>query len=281
MDYKSPLCSCIKCGVLKSAKGIFSHYFSNHDPEGMVIMANIRNSGTNATFRNAEFIKQNKRQVKIKENYTCNNVGCSNLTSSKYCSKRCSAIANNSKRTSETYKKQAKTLIENKLKSGWGPKEKQYIVKSRTSKKRVCIECEKIDNTFGRFQSNKCSFCNDSLAYRRQCEFKFNLNDYPDEFDFKLLSEHGMFHPKQNPKGVSRDHMLSVQYGKINRIPPNIIAHPANCRLVLQSDNTRKQSNSCITYEELLIRIDAWNFKYSMVAEPGFEPELALDVSRL
>lgn len=59
------------------------------------------------------------------------------------------------------------------------------------------------------------------------------------------------------------DHMLSVKYGKSNRILPEIIAHPANCRLILQGDNSRKQANSCITYDELLIRISKWNSKYN------------------
>ena len=100
------------------------------------------------------------------------------------------------------------------------------------------------------------------MMYRLLCTFKFNLKDYPDEFDFKILNEHGMFHPVKNPKGVSRDHILSVQFGKDNQIDPRIISHPANCRLILQSENTRKGSNSNITLEELLVKIEEWDRKY-------------------
>lgn len=284
MKYKSPLCSCIVCRTVKSACGIHGHYFSTHDPEGIKIMAEVRSLGTDATFRNPEFVKNNKQeQIKKLPNkikHKCDHKDCSNLTSnSKFCSRRCSVIVNNRKRTESSYEKQSDILIKNKNAPELISKEK--VNKERKKTKRVCVVCGKIEFTTGRFQSKKCSFCNDSLTYRRQCEFKFNLKDYPEEFDFELLSEHGMFHPKKNPKGVSRDHMLSVQYGKSNRIPSHIISHPANCRLILQGDNTRKQSDCCLSYDELLDRIKIWNDKYNRVAEPGFEPELALNVSGL
>lgn len=285
MNYKSPLCSCIICHATKSAAGIFGHYYSKHDPVGSAIMADIRRKGTDATFRDPEFVKKNNQRrneskpLKIFKNI-CNNTLCSKPTNnSKFCSHRCSAIVTNGNRTNESYKKQAATLIENRRRAGLESKKKPRERKQKLPMKRICTECGKIDFTMGRFQSDKCSFCSDSLTYRNQCKFKFSLKDFPEEFDFELLNEHGMFNPQKNPKGVSRDHMLSVHYGKMHRISPEIISHPANCRLVLQGDNTRKQSDSSITYENLIIRIKQWDIKYGRVAEPGFEPELALDVS--
>lgn len=283
MKYKSPLCSCIICHETKSAKGIFSHYFSKHDPSGIEVMSKIRQLGTDATFRDPDFVKKNNQRHathrRLRTKHQCHNNECSNLTFTKFCSRRCSAIVNNNKRTEISYRKQANTLLKNKRASGWVSKEQVKTEKKKTE--RICTTCGKFENTTGRFQSEKCSFCSDSLVYRRQCEFKFNLKDYPEEFDFALLTEHGMFHPKKNPKGVSRDHMLSVQYGKNNRISSYIISHPANCQLILQGDNTRKQANCCLTLNELLDRIKKWGEKYNRVAEPGFEPELALDVSGL
>jgi hypothetical protein len=183
--------------------------------------------------------------------HSCGNPECTELTSTKFCSKKCSGIVSNKNRSRESYQKIQKSVRCPKIKL------------PKPIKQRICVCCGKVDLTTGHFQSDKCSFCNDSLTYRRQCEFKFNLKDYPNEFDFKLLTEHGMFSPQKNPKGISRDHMVSVQYGKENRIDPKIISHPANCKLMLQGDNTRKQSESSITYEELIERIQVWDNKYN------------------
>lgn len=258
-QFKSPLVSCITCKKQYSSQGIFGHFFANHDPVGITKMAEVRQMGTDASFRNTEFQKTNKRPTEPKKLKKCHNDGCDNHTSNnKFCSKKCSAIVSNLSRTNESRLKQAKTLMDNKKKLGSTPKQKV----PKPLKIRHCAVCGRIDETRGHFQSDTCSFCSKSLTYRGQCEFKFNLKNYPNEFDFQLLTEHGMFNPKNNPKGVSRDHMLSVQYGKDNRIDPKIISHPANCKLMLQGDNTRKQGNSCITYDELIDRITEWDLKY-------------------
>jgi len=272
MNFKSPLCSCLVCHEVKSSKGIFTHYFAKHDLDGIKIMAEIRKKGTDCTFRNSDYIKQNsQKRIKPKKQKSCANDKCSNLTTSKFCSSSCAAIVNNRLRPSKKSLSRVKQIKQTRT--------DKLVVMSKI-KKRTCSECGKIDETLGRFQSDKCSFCNDSLVYRRQCEFKFNLKDFPNEFDFKLLNEHGMFSPKKNPKGVSRDHMLSIQYGKINRISPDVIGHPANCRLILQGDNTKKQADSCITYEELLNRIKEWDNKYRL-RNPDSNQDNALDVSGL
>ena len=103
------------------------------------------------------------------------------------------------------------------------------------------------------------------IKYRQECQFKFGIRDYPDEFDFKLIEEHGWYSAKNrgnNMNGVSRDHMYSVKEGFLNNVDPKIISHPANCRLILQSENASKCDSSSITLEELLQRIDSWNKKY-------------------
>lgn len=103
------------------------------------------------------------------------------------------------------------------------------------------------------------------INYRADTAFKFNLKDYPDEFNFTLVEQYGWYSPKNkgnNLSGVSRDHMVSVRYGFDHNIDPAIIAHPANCRLILQSQNASKNKKNEITYEELLVRIARWNNKY-------------------
>lgn len=101
--------------------------------------------------------------------------------------------------------------------------------------------------------------------YRQECQFRFGIKDYPNEFDFKLIEEHGWYQAKNrgnNMGGVSRDHMYSVKQGFLNNIDPKIISHPANCKLVLQSENASKKDGCSITLDELMIRIDEWNKKY-------------------
>ena len=258
-QHATPLISCISCHKEYSTKGIFSHFFATHDPVGNKIMNAIRKKGTDRSFRNPDFRGQYKKPNAIIA-HKCFNPECENMTKNKFCSCRCSAIVCNKNRTKEVYEKQARTLLETKRKNGWSPKENITVPIPR--KRRTCSVCGKIEETNGRFQSETCSYCNDSLTYRNSCGFTFNLKIYPEEFDLALLTEHGMFNPKTNQGGVSKDHMVSVGYGKKNQIDPKIMSHPANCRLMLHHDNAKKQSNSSLTYEELLIRIAEWDAKY-------------------
>lgn len=106
-------------------------------------------------------------------------------------------------------------------------------------------------------------------VYKRSCNFKFALKSYPTEFDFSLIEEHGWYAASNhgnNLNGVSRDHMVSVDYGWQNKIDPKIISHPANCVLMQHSDNFRKGTSCSITLDELLVRIEQWNKKYGPLA---------------
>lgn len=105
----------------------------------------------------------------------------------------------------------------------------------------------------------------DKKKYQLNCKFNFNLKDFPKEFDFELLQEHGMYKAANhgnNLTGVSRDHMISIDYGFKNNIKPEIISHPANCKLILQTENSSKYKKCSITIEELLLRIEDWDKKY-------------------
>ena len=90
---------------------------------------------------------------------------------------------------------------------------------------------------------NNGTFIGTYRQYRQACLFKFSLAAYPEEFDFELIKKYGFYSPKNkkdNPNGVSRDHMYSVREGLANNVPPWILAHPANCRLMLYLDNVSK-----------------------------------------
>lgn len=100
------------------------------------------------------------------------------------------------------------------------------------------------------------------LNYRCACGFTFKLSDFPEEFDFELIKEHGWYDPKKNSNGVSRDHLYSVNAGFKNKVPSLLLGHPANCQLVLHKKNQSKGVKCSITLNELKVRILKWEQKY-------------------
>lgn len=103
--------------------------------------------------------------------------------------------------------------------------------------------------------------------YRKTCEFKFGIKSFPEEFNSVLLEKYGWysaFNHGNNYKGVSRDHMFSCKEGFNQLIDPYLISHPANCNLILQSDNVSKYSKCSLTLDELINRIKDWNNKYGI-----------------
>ena len=97
------------------------------------------------------------------------------------------------------------------------------------------------------------------IIYKNRCRFTFNPYQVKNVTGYNLLLEHGIWHPLNNPLGVSRDHIISQEYGWRNNIDPKIISHPANCQWLHQIDNARKKSDSWITLELLLGRIHIWD----------------------
>ena len=255
--------SCPVCRKLYSTKGYATHYFANHDPVGIEKMRKIREMGTDATFRNKDFLEEKNSKIKKKVRPTkkCKNEDCQNQTTNTFCSRSCSCRHHNKFRTSESMEKQKRSLRKTLDEKAKNTKKKKPDNNQRT---RICVQCGRIDTNRGRgrYQSKFCLYCNPGLSYRDACSFKFDLRKYPEEFDLRLLAEHGMFHPVKNPKGVSRDHKVSVKFGLDNQIDPRIIAHPANCDLLLQSDNSKKFSDCSISLEELMRRIEEWETKY-------------------
>ena len=56
--------------------------------------------------------------------------------------------------------------------------------------------------------------------------------------------------------------MLSVNEGYKLGIDPYFLSHPANCKLMIHTDNIRKNKKSSITKEELIERVKNWEIKY-------------------
>jgi hypothetical protein len=206
-----------------------------------------------------------------REDILCKNCGeIINKTISdekQFCNSSCAAHYNNKgrKHSEETKEKIRKSLVKNTIHVS--------IIKEKTKKKpkitRICKNCKK-EKVMGKHKSI-CDDCRIDYyhVYRPSCEFDFNLSDYSNEFDFDLIKEHGWYSPtnkKNNLNGVSRDHLYSVKDGYLHKVDPNIIKHPANCRLMKHQENNVKNVYSIITLEELQIRISQWNNKYSFIA---------------
>lgn len=103
--------------------------------------------------------------------------------------------------------------------------------------------------------------------YKTCCLFNFSLNAFPDEFDFSLIEKYGWYKAKNhgdNLNGISRDHMISRNYGFEHLVDPYIISHPANCVLLQHNDNVSKYTKCSLTIEELIQRIKDWHIKYGV-----------------
>ncbi len=148
------------------------------------------------------------------------------------------------KETNEVIKKTSEQYPKNRKKPTLTRKQREFKRKRFMGKKNP------------NFNFNKTEF----QKYEIKCQFTFNLNKYPEEFDLNKIKN--MFHPIKNKIGYTRDHLLSIYDGFNLKINPKIIKHPANCNLILHSENSRKNKNSDIIEEELDLRIKKWEKKY-------------------
>lgn len=196
-----------------------------------------------------------------------------------FCNKSCSASFNNNGRTQSKKTKDkisnsvSKYIGENGLFGCLGNK-----YECNKGKKRKIIEGKLCKNCNNMFYNINHFYCNQECRkeYRRKnltefqkykldCAFKFGIKDYPNEFNFDLIKEHGWYKPKNrgdNLTGVSRDHIYSIKKGFENNIDPKIISHPANCQLLSHPDNFSKFIRCDITIEELKQKIKEFDKKY-------------------
>lgn len=188
-----------------------------------------------------------------------------------YCNHSCSASHNNPERDYTWSDKIRKSihnyLIDNKIKEKVGIyylecKACENIFESKRKELMFCgKECRKEHGRRNMEEYKK---------YKQDTIFKFHLRDYPEMFDFTLVEKHGWYSPtnkKNNLNGVSRDHMLSVNEGFRLGIDPFLLAHPANCELMIHNENISKNNKSSLTLEDLLIRIKDFEKKYGKYEE--------------
>lgn len=268
------------CALVKSGK--------RHDEIAKLLNTTYK-SINNRCFRLG--IKTNYKEEIICKH--CGNIFQSYIkVKSLFCSQTCSGKFNS---TGRILSKETKNKISNKLD---GYKHSKESVEKRSGKnngkwidgrslnkkvKSARIIKIFIKNKEVKVKLRSCKFCNNFKidkkhksicedcrfyyykAYRPSCEFRFALSKYPGEFDIDLIKINGWYSPSNkdnNLQGVSRDHLYSVKDGFINKVDPFIISHPANCKLVIHTDNQKKNVKSEISLEELFERIKIWNLKY-------------------
>ena len=191
--------------------------------------------------------------------------------SKKFCSRKCA----NSRgpRTTDFKNKVSiklsgrKLTTEHKLKIT-GEKNGSF---KNAKKSKTCQYCGNVFLSYrknGEFCSKNCWINNTNQSrtnfeiYKAKCQFNFNVFDYPEYFDLNLIKDYGFYSPtnkKNNPNGISKDHMYSIRQGFDDNIDPYYISHPANCKLVFHKENQQKRTKCSISFEELRIRVENFN----------------------
>ncbi|MEO6304484.1 MAG: hypothetical protein ABIP51_15080 [Bacteroidia bacterium] len=193
---------------------------------------------------------------------------CSRLCSHKFCTKN-----DNKKETKKTNCVECDQEIK--------------INKRTCARKAKCSDCKNKNRKRVNYipRIKRCKFCAELLEtktkkhicekcrrnyydyYRFSAEFNFEFKKYKNFFSEEendLIKKNGWYSPsnkRNNLKGVSKDHMFSVRDGFINKIDIQIIKHPANCKILIHSDNQKKKSNSSISLLNLLKRIKEFEEK--------------------
>lgn len=172
-----------------------------------------------------------------------------------FCSRSCSASYHN------LYDKTRKRGPDQKVFSYCSVK---FLICEQTGKPY----CNKNERGFRRQQSPYVLTTKQS--YYDKCRFRFNVYNYPGIFDLSLIEKYGWYtcpgkkrsNYDKNINGVSRDHIISISEGFKNNYDPYLISHPMNCRLVLQSDNKKKQHYSNMSIDELKIEVEKFDLLY-------------------
>lgn len=104
--------------------------------------------------------------------------------------------------------------------------------------------------------------------YKKECEFQFNPYDYSNIPGYDKLLKYGMYHPQKNPNPLSmtRDHLMSKEYGFRNQVPSEFIRHPANCQFITMKENSKKNEKSLLTFDQLMDRINTSEYKFNQVS---------------
>ena len=257
-------CYCIECRKESSSLGIVTHFMRSHGSTEDKLKWKNSNSAVKAKKHHNEQLYM----LSPKLCQECNEsipYGKGNV----FCCHSCAATHSNRKRTN----------------SGWCPSIEQRV---KVSKKLKYPSTPDVVGPYSVLYNCTCKHCSyhwrnkkptqfcsncEHLKWKNnkdQWSFKFNVFDYPDLFDIDNLTKLGWVQfggkNRKKPKnlnGLSRDHMVSVDYAKKNKCDPYYISHPCNCEIMPHSKNNSKKTKSSISYEELIIIVNTYDQKWA------------------
>lgn len=185
----------------------------------------------------------------------------------KFCSRSC---ANSRTITTEHKIKTSKTLKSKLIKNQFGTFTPKSEFKPEGPFTRVfLIKCKYSGKLFYSKTNKQIhpDLARDKKEYTYSCQFRFGISSFPSWFSTakELIETYGWYSTPgsrkgvTNTNGISRDHLYSITDGWLNKVPPEIIRHPANCALLPHKENQTKHKKSKITLEELYKRIDDFN----------------------
>lgn len=218
----------------------------------------VRNYSKNGDAINQKSIHTYEKNKKYCLNPECGKEIPYEKRRNNYCDSSCATSHTNTKRICTWGNNIKEGLNKHYKKNGYSPKKVCEVCGNEFSgRNKYCsIECGK---------NKKRENIDEYIRYRLDCKFKFNLSDYPNEFDFSLIEKYGWYKAKNNGDnlgGVSRDHMFSINEGYKLGIDPYFLSHPSNCKLMIHTENISKNKKSSITKEELVERVNNWDLKY-------------------
>lgn len=214
---------------------------------------------------------------------------CNNIISYKnkrkiFCNHSCSATYSNRNRNVKRYIMSdagKKNLQKSAYKNfhNYTYELKQKCIEIYNKEYKICSICNKkipYEKRKYKFCSKKCfsiyrkgiSKLSEYQYYKSLCKFKFNVFNYPDEFDLNLIKKYGIYkaiNNGNNLNGISRDHKISITDGFRKGILPYYISHPANCELMVHTKNISKNKKSSISLKTLIENIKFWKNKYGGV----------------
>ncbi|MDD4804152.1 MAG: NUMOD3 domain-containing DNA-binding protein [Candidatus Pacebacteria bacterium] len=107
----------------------------------------------------------------------------------------------------------------------------------------------------------------DYEIYYEESNWKEKMFDRANELETELLLKYKVFNPKTNTKGMVRDHIFSRKTGFDMGVFPEIMRHPCNCGIILNTENISKCHNKNkksdgITLEELFNNISEYKLQW-------------------
>lgn len=240
---------------------------------------------------NPDYVKPIKKLIAVPCEL-CDGIHYGEYGSGRFCSSGCARSFSSKDKRAEINKRVSVTLTGRNLtdehrKNIWKNRPRTAIQEKNNKNSRrgiltpinkVCLfcggafitkrECQQYCS-YPHWVSHKKELSASFDLYRKQCNFTFNVYDYPELFDLSLLEEHGWYSASNrggNTGGVSRDHRYSVKKGFDNGVDPMVLSHPLNCKLMIHLENNRKNTECSVRLEELTEQIKNFN---ALVAESG------------